>query len=87
MVKTVQLFLYIYYGLQANQKNWEKKYIEEIEKELVNTYRKYGKYIEEIDVASFSVLEVQERQKIANMPFVQSETFSQFLNRIVEQYK
>ena len=87
MAKTVQLFLYIYYGLQANQKNWEKKYIEEIEKELVNTYRKYGKYIEEIDVASFSVLEVQERQKIANMPFVQSETFSQFLNRIVEQYK
>lgn len=87
IAKTVQLFLYIYYVLQVNQKNWEKKHIEEIEKELVNTYRKYGKYIQEIDLASFSALEVKERQKIANMPFVQSETFSQFLNRIVEQYK
>lgn len=87
MAKTVQLFLYIYYVLQANQKNWEKKHVEEIEKELVNTYKKYGKYIQEIDLASFSVLEVQERQKIANIPFVQLETFSQFLNRIVEQYK
>ena len=82
--KVVQLILYIYYMMQTN-KQWEQKYIDPIEQELYNTLTQYEKEFNSLDIATFSALDLQERQKVAGRPFIMSETFSQWVNRIIVQ--
>ena len=82
--KVVQLILYIYYMLQTN-KQWEQKYIDSIEEELYITLTKYEKEFNSLDMATFSALDLQEHQKVAGRPFIMSETFSQWVNRIIAQ--
>lgn len=84
--KVVQLFLYVYYTIQTNNQ-WPQKHKELTEKELAETFKKFGQHLEQIDIGTFAQIDAAERQKVANMPFVMSETFTQFLNRIVAQYK
>lgn len=38
-----------------------------------------------LDKAVFSQLDLQERQKVGNRPFIMSETFTQWVNRIISQ--
>ena len=84
--KVVQLILYIYYMLQTN-KQWEQKYIDPIEEELYITLTKYEKEFNSLDMATFSALDLQEHRKVAGRPFIMSETFSQWVNRIIVQRK
>lgn len=82
--KVVQLVLYIYYMMQTN-KQWEQKYVDPIEEELYTTLTKYEKEFNSLDMATFSALDLQEHQKVAGRPFIMSETFSQWVNRIIAQ--
>lgn len=82
--KVVQLILYIYYMMQTN-KQWEQKYVDPIEEELYTTLTKYEKEFNSLDMATFSALDLQEHQKVAGRPFIMSETFSQWVNRIIAQ--
>lgn len=82
--KVVQLILYIYYMMQTN-KQWEQKYVDPIEEELYTTLTKYEKEFNSLDMVTFSALDLQEHQKVAGRPFIMSETFSQWVNRIIAQ--
>lgn len=84
--KVVQLMLYIYYMLQTN-KEWGKKYIDLIEEEVYNTLTQYEKEFNSLDINTFSVLDLQERQKVGNRAYIMSETFSQWCNRIINERK
>lgn len=82
--KIVQLILYIYYMVQTN-KQWEQRYIDPIEQEICTTLTQYEKEFNSLDMATFSALDLQEHQKVAGRPFIMSETFSQWVNRIIAQ--
>ena len=82
--KVVQLILYIYYMMQTNVQ-WEQKYIDPIEQEIYNTLTQYEKEFNSLDMATFSALDLQEHKKVAGRPFIMSETFSQWVNRIIAQ--
>ena len=82
--KTAQLLLYIYYMLQINT-SWEQKYKDSIEDEVYTTLIQYEKEFNSLDMATFSALDLQEHKKIAGRPFIMSETFSQWVNRIIVQ--
>lgn len=84
--KVAQLALYIYYMLQTNAQ-WEQKYITPIEQEIYNTMTQYEKEFNSLDMATFSILDLQEHQKVNGRPFIMSETFSQWLNRIITTYR
>lgn len=84
--KVAQLALYIYYMLQTNTQ-WEQKYITPIEQEIYNTMTQYEKEFNSLDMATFSMLDLQEHQKVNGRPFIMSETFSQWLNRIITTYR
>ena len=70
--------------IQTN-KQWEQKYVDPIEEELYTTLTKYEKEFNSLDMATFSALDLQEHQKVAGRPFIMSETFSQWVNRIIAQ--
>ena len=80
--KVAQLILYIYYMLQTNTQ-WEQKYITPIEDETFNVLKEYEKEFNSLDKAVFSQLDLQERQKVGNRPFIMSETFTHWVNRII----
>ena len=80
--KVVQLCLYIYYMLQTNQ-NWDKKYVEPIEDEIYNLLKEYGKEFNSLDRAIFSELDFQEHLKVKGRPFIMTETFSNWVNRVI----
>lgn len=82
--KIVQLILYIYYMMQTN-KQWGQKYVAPIEEETYITLTQYEKEFNSLDMATFSALDLQEHQKVAGRPFIMSETFSQWVNRIIAQ--
>lgn len=84
--KVTQLLLYIYYMLQANKQR-EQKYVDLIEQEIYNTLSQYEKEFNSLNIVTFSALDLQERQKVANKSFIMSETFSQWANRIIAQRK
>ena len=80
--KVVQVTLYIYYMLQTNPQ-WEAKYIEPIEDEIYNLLKKYGKEFNSLDRAVFSELDLQEHLKVKGRPFIMTETFSNWVNRVI----
>lgn len=84
--KVVQLCLYIYYMMQTNQ-SWDKKYVEPIEKEIYTTLSQYEQEFNSVDMALFSAIDLQEHQKVNGRPFIMTETFSQWVNRIIIMYK
>lgn len=81
--KICQLLLYIYYMLQSN--SWNKEHVIPIEKEAYNTYKLFGNCVEKINVNLLASLDLQERQKVGNRAFVQTETFIQWINRVVSE--
>ena len=81
--KVAQLLLYIYYMLQTNQK-WENQYIEAVEKEVVSIVSRNADELNSLPVSTYSRLELNERQKVKNSSFVATETFTQWLNRLVQ---
>ena len=72
--------------MQTN-KQWEQRYVDPIEEELYTTLTQYEKEFNSLDMATFSALDLQEHQKVAGRPFIMSETFSQWVNRIIVQRK
>lgn len=83
--KVVQVALYIYYMLQTNQE-WDTKNIIPIEDEIYTFLTEYRDEFNSLDKATFSILDLQERNKVKMKPFVMSETFSQWANRVVSQH-
>ena len=80
--KVMQLALYIFYMLQTNQ-SWEKKYIDLIEDEIYNVLAQYGKEFNSVDKKTFSSINLQEHEKVRNVPFIMTETFSHWVNRVI----
>lgn len=80
--KVFQLCMYIYYCIQVNP-NWPKEWITLTEKELANTYKLYQEEFNSVDGATVAQIDFQEREKVKDRAFIMSETFSQFMNRII----
>lgn len=80
--KVAQLTLYIFYMLQTNQA-WSTEVIKPIEDEMAKTVMKYEMEFNSLDKGVFSSLDLQEHQKVAGRPFIMTETFAQWINRVL----
>ena len=83
--RVTQVFLYVYYLIQSNPA-WRKEDVLPIEKELARVMLKYDREFNSCDVQTFSTLDCDERMKVKMHPYIQTETFSNFCNRIVNTY-
>ena len=83
--KIGQLSLYIYYRLQVNKK-WDSRIKANIEKEMALLIKRYEVELCSLDTASFASLDLKERQKVGKSAFIITETFPQWVNRILSEY-
>lgn len=80
--KVVQLSLYIYYMLQTNQ-NWSAEVVKPIEDEIAKTVIRYEREFNSLDRNMFSSLDLGEHQKVSGRPFIMTETFAAWINRVL----
>lgn len=81
--KIGQLCIYIYYSLQQNK--WSEENVNFIEDEIARVFIKYKPYFDKLtDVDIYNII-TSERAK-AKIPFIESETFVQFIQRIIAKY-
>ena len=80
--KVVQVSLYIYYMLQTNQ-NWKPEVVTPIEDEMAKTVMKYEIEFNSLNKNDFSMFDLSEHQKVAGKPFIMTETFSHWINRVL----
>ena len=80
--KVVQVSLYIYYMLQTNQ-NWKPEVVTPIEDEMAKTVMKYEIEFNSLNKNDFSMFDLSERQKVAGKPFIMTETFAHWINRVL----
>ena len=68
--------------LQTNQ-NWKPEVVTPIEDEMAKTVMKYELEFNSLNKNDFSMFDLSEHQKVAGKPFIMTETFSHWINRVL----
>ena len=68
--------------LQTNQ-NWSPEIIKSIEDEMAMTVMKYEMEFNSLNKNDFSMFDLSEHQKVAGKPFIMTETFAHWINKVL----